>query len=233
VTTSELLPDGGRGEVAIGFPIGFKAPSRPAGGAEEEEHAHEHHHHHEHEHESGGADEDSYYVYNHLSFKVLLHRAEAAALPRQPSLAAAAGFGDAAVLALPSSYDAKAGSGGDDQGWLVVGFEVEPCSVDREALGGLPPYDPAFDRDATSDDPAAAPRLSHPVACSPGAPARVAAGQTLAFTYSVRFEESAIPWNQRWDAYVNAGTSDEVHWFSILNSMCASMDAFWLYRARL
>lgn len=230
MTTSELLPDGGRGEVAIGFPIGFKAPSRSAGGAEEGAHAHEHHHHHEHEHESGGADEDSYYVYNHLSFKVLLHRAEAAALPRQPSLAAAAGFGDAAVLALPSSHDAKAGSG--DQGWLVVGFEVEPCSVDREALGGLPPYDPARDRDATSEDPAAAPRLSHPVACSPGAPARVAAGQTLAFTYSVRFEESAIPWNQRWDAYVNAGTSDEVHWFSILNSMCASMDAFWFYRPR-
>ena len=204
MTTSELLPEGGRGEVAIGFPIGFKAP---AGGAMAHDgHSHAHH-------------DATYYVYNHLSFRVLLHRTEAG-LPRKPSLAAAAGMGDAAVLSEPTVPKHHSASAGDaDPGWLVVGFEVEPCSVARESLGGLPPYDASADREAASDEPFATPRLSHPVVCTAGgAHARVVAGETLAFTYSVRFEESPIPWQQRWDAYLNSGGEAEVHWFSIINS---------------
>jgi transmembrane 9 superfamily protein 2/4 len=196
VTTSELLPDGGRGEVTTGFPVGFKAPA-----ASHDAPAHSH-----------GHPASEYYINNHLTFRVLLHRAEAG-LPRQPSLAAAAGVGDASVLNVPTPHDHEKD---EDPGWLVVGFEVEPCSVAREALGGLPPYDASSDREAAE----AAPRLSHAVRCAPGgAHARIAPGETLAFTYSFRFEASPIPWNQRWDAYLNAGGDSEVHWFSIFNSM--------------
>jgi transmembrane 9 superfamily protein 2/4 len=38
------------------------------------------------------------------------------------------------------------------------------------------------------------------------------------FTYDVSFKASDIRWASRWDTYLLA-TDDQVHWFSIINSL--------------
>jgi hypothetical protein len=179
---------------------------------------HNHAGHEGHEGDGDGDEEMAYYIYNHLEFTVLLHRADASTMA-SPSLgAAAAAASDGAPpgalrRAIGSSSAGKSSGGADDPGWLVVGFEVLPCSVAQEALSGLPPYTPEADRIAAAPDTAA--MLAAPAACAasttPGA--RVAAGEVLSFTYSVRFVESPIAWVNRWDAYLDMGTNDEdVHW---------------------
>uniref|UniRef100_A0A915EG53 Transmembrane 9 superfamily member n=1 Tax=Ditylenchus dipsaci TaxID=166011 RepID=A0A915EG53_9BILA len=40
----------------------------------------------------------------------------------------------------------------------------------------------------------------------------------IMWTYSVRWEESEIPWASRWDTYLNM-KDVQIHWFSILNSL--------------
>lgn len=49
--------------------------------------------------------------------------------------------------------------------------------------------------------------------------------KNIAFSYSVRWEKSNIPWGSRWDAYLNTGTGDElrIHWFSIINSVMIAL----------
>jgi len=44
------------------------------------------------------------------------------------------------------------------------------------------------------------------------------AGEII-FTYDVEWESSEIPWAQRWDVYLHGSSDDEIHWFSIVNSL--------------
>ncbi|KAD4180138.1 hypothetical protein E3N88_28729 [Mikania micrantha] len=62
--------------------------------------------------------EDVYYVFNHLKFTVLVHKYE------ETNVASVMGTGDAAEM-IPSVKK----SGPDVPGYMVVGFEVTPCSV--------------------------------------------------------------------------------------------------------
>jgi len=184
VTNYELLGDGGRGQVLTGFPMGYTT-------ARANESAHEHGHQgHSHE-------ELDVFLYNHLEFKVLVHKADSASLlpPRR-------------TAALPPP-----------EAWLVVGFEVLPCSVDRGAMSGLPPYNSS--RDRVAPDSGAAPLLASRLACDGARPAWVRPGEIVAFTHSVRFVEApAIPWVNRWDGYLDAsGVDQELQLFSLLNSL--------------
>jgi len=40
----------------------------------------------------------------------------------------------------------------------------------------------------------------------------------IVWTYSVKWEETSIPWSNRWDAYL-LNTDPQIHWFSIINSL--------------
>lgn len=40
----------------------------------------------------------------------------------------------------------------------------------------------------------------------------------IVWSYSVRWEESEVPWASRWDVYLNM-KDVQIHWFSILNSI--------------
>jgi transmembrane 9 superfamily protein 2/4 len=86
--------------------------------------------------------------------------------------------------------------------YMVVGFEVVPCSIHRNPGGRLEdipcPMSP--------DDPDA-PK-----------PMEVTKGAKITYTYDVFWEESTIAWSSRWDAYLKM-PGGRVHWFSILNSM--------------
>ncbi|XP_068652756.1 transmembrane 9 superfamily member 11 [Aristolochia californica] len=136
--------------------------------------------------------QDLYYVFNHLKFTVLVHKYEEA------NVARVIGTGDAAEL-MPTT------KGSEVPGYMVVGFEVVPCSYqhDAQSVKNLKMYD----------------KYPSAINCDPSTVTMtVKEGQPLVFSYEVSFVESDIKWPSRWDAYLKMEGS-KVHWFSILNSL--------------
>lgn len=83
--------------------------------------------------------------------------------------------------------------------YRVVGFEVEPTSVDYSEI--------KFEGDVCNfpDD-------------SKSQAVHSGADNQLYFTYSVEWKKSDVSWASRWDHYL--GMSDvQIHWFSIINSL--------------
>ncbi|GFY80797.1 endomembrane protein 70 protein family [Actinidia rufa] len=142
----------------------------------------------------GAKVQDSYYVFNHLKFTVLVHKYE------ETNVIGIMGTGDAAEV-IPTGGK----SGSDMPGYMVVGFEVVPCSFQHnaESLKNLKMYG----------------RYPSAIKCDPSTVAMaVKEGESVAFTYEVEFVESDIKWPSRWDAYLKMEGA-KVHWFSILNSL--------------
>ncbi|XP_019058257.1 PREDICTED: transmembrane 9 superfamily member 11-like [Tarenaya hassleriana] len=138
--------------------------------------------------------QDAYYLFNHLKFKVLVHKYE------DPNVARVMGTGDAAQM-IPTT--GKKGS--DEPGYMVVGFEVIPCSFAHNA--------------GTTKKLKMYGRYTSPIKCdSTHVSMSIKEGQSIIFTYEVSFELSDIKWPSRWDAYLKMGGA-KVHWFSILNSL--------------
>ncbi|PHT42415.1 Transmembrane 9 superfamily member 12 [Capsicum baccatum] len=138
--------------------------------------------------------QDAYYVFNHLKFTVLVHKYE------ETNVARVMGTGDGAVLI---STVRKVGS--EAPGYMVVGFEVVPCSVQHgpDATKNLKMYS----------------KYPTPIKCDPTTVAMaIKENEPVSFTYEVNFVESDIKWPSRWDAYLKMEGA-KVHWFSILNSL--------------
>ncbi|XP_042512225.1 transmembrane 9 superfamily member 11-like [Macadamia integrifolia] len=138
--------------------------------------------------------QDVYYVFNHLKFTVLVHKYE------ESNMAGMMSTGDAGEV-IPTMEK----SGSNMPGYMVVGFEVVPCSFqhDMGAVKKLKMYE----------------KYPSPIRCDPSTVAMaVKQGQSLAFSYEVTFVESDIKWPSRWDAYLKMEGA-KVHWFSILNSL--------------
>ena len=87
-------------------------------------------------------------------------------------------------------------------GARIVGFEVEAYSVQHAYNGVWNPREPKL----TS------------VPLRPDLPPMPAWSPEVIFTYDVVWEHSDIAWASRWDLYLYMG-DDQVHWFSILNSL--------------
>ncbi|KAK9029602.1 hypothetical protein V6N11_026712 [Hibiscus sabdariffa] len=138
--------------------------------------------------------QDAYYLFNHLKFKVLVHKYE------EPDVARVMGTGDGAE-AIPTVGN----KGSVVPGYMVVGFEVIPCSVkhDGNLVKNLKMYE----------------KYPSPIKCEPTTVSMpIKEGEPIVFTYEVTFEESDIKWPSRWDAYLKMEGA-KVHWFSILNSL--------------
>ncbi|KAL8152608.1 hypothetical protein V2J09_010368 [Rumex salicifolius] len=136
--------------------------------------------------------QDQYYVFNHLKLTVLVHEYEEA------NVASVMGTGDTPEL-IPS------GDGSGVPGYMVVGFEVVPCSIqhDLNAFKNLKVYD----------------KYPSKINCdSSTVSMAIKENQPVAFSYEVEFVLSDIKWPSRWDAYLKMEGS-KVHWFSILNSL--------------
>ncbi|KAL6523517.1 Transmembrane 9 superfamily member 11 [Orobanche gracilis] len=139
--------------------------------------------------------QDTYYVFNHLKFTVLVHKYE------ETNVARVMGTGDA-VEVIPTIGN----DGSDAPEYMVVGFEVVPCSFQHNAnsLKNLKMYG----------------KYPSSINCDPGMVAMpIKESEPLAFTYEVSFvERDDIKWLSRWDAYLKMEGA-KVHWFSILNSL--------------
>ncbi|ONK59592.1 uncharacterized protein A4U43_C08F8050 [Asparagus officinalis] len=141
--------------------------------------------------------DDAYYLFNHLKFTILIHKYE------ETNVARVMGTGDAAE-AIPNLEKSK--SGFDlPPGYMVVGFEVVPCSLqhDAESVKDLKMYD----------------KYPSKIQCDPSTVAMsLKENQPIVFTYEYSFVDSDIKWPSRWDAYLKMEGA-KVHWFSILNSL--------------
>jgi transmembrane 9 superfamily protein 2/4 len=103
--------------------------------------------------------------------------------------------------------------------YRIVGFSVEPFSIDHTFLGG-------YDWDGESKEGFS--KLLQ--TCKVGQHMEkslvqknqiVKDGEKILFTYDVTWKQSDIAWASRWDIYLNEGdlVPAQVHWFSITNSL--------------
>lgn len=175
--------------------------------------------------ELGYTENGKYYIYNHLLFNILIsatHGEYIAAMERSKSsmindmdvrhlLSTSAGAVHQAqaqqqaslprqLLSRVQRFLAETSPQGEEpeeEYFMVVGFEVAPCSIKRKA--GKPIEN---------------------VACDDGKvqPQEIVVGADIVYTYDVYWQESNIKWASRWDAYLRM-PGGEVHWFSIMNSV--------------
>lgn len=134
----------------------------------------------------------THYIYNHLKFRVLVHEYEGDA-----AIGSVIGAGDG-LDAMPTATERNLTGT-----FMVVGFEVIPCSVVRnsKAVEGVKNYEKLPQSDCNPDGPHQA----------------IKVGEQIVFSYDVEFTTSNIRWPSRWDAYLKMEGA-RVHWFSILNS---------------
>ncbi len=137
--------------------------------------------------------DSQYYLYNHLQFKVLIHKYDMEA-------------GMGTILGTGDGVDAvTAGPDKSLEGpFMVVGFEVNPCSIirDAQAADSVPNYQ----------------QLSEAQCNLEGHHQPIKVGERIVYSYDVEYDLSDIRWPSRWDAYLKMGNA-RVHWFSILNSL--------------
>lgn len=118
------------------------------------------------------------------------------------------------VVVCPHSFNhirfvIKYNSQESEEGIRIVGFEVEPFSVQHEHEGDFGEGVQL----ATCNDARWVDRDM--------APQRVGEGVEVIFTYDVRWEEeNEVAWAERWNVYTKSVTpDDEIHWLSIVNSV--------------
>lgn len=127
--------------------------------------------------------------------------------------------------------------GKDPDGWRIVGFEVEPLSVEQK-LGpdsngdGLPELTDCSSKKQYSRDTESV----SPMYVSGG---KLRVAKTLVYSYDVAWVPSDKEWATRWDVYLNMGAGsreDGGHWFAIANAsiiaiFLTGMTAYILWRA--
>jgi transmembrane 9 superfamily protein 2/4 len=105
-----------------------------------------------------------------------------------------------------------------EDGYRVVGFTVEPLSINHQFLSG-------YNWDGESKEGYTKPLAT----CTAGEHSSrdkvtknqvVAEGERIMYTYDVIWKESDVAWSSRWDVYLNEDNlvPSEVHWYSITNS---------------
>mmetsp|Transcript_15345 Transcript_15345/g.36230 ORF Transcript_15345/g.36230 Transcript_15345/m.36230 type:complete len:665 (+) Transcript_15345:75-2069(+) len=132
------------------------------------------------EHEVSG--QDHYYLNNHLRFKILYHPVE-------------------------HSQDDQ---GAKPDGVFIVGFHVEPYSVEHK-------YQGAWNETCAPNCELDTCLGSHTLSNRQSIITDQESVEVI-WTYDVEWEESATKWASRWDVYLQM-TDDNIHWFSVVNSI--------------
>jgi len=101
----------------------------------------------------------------------------------------------------------------DFSGMRIVGFEVIPFSIKHE-------YEDSqanFDKDGTVLNTC---NQFNPAQYNPDSFQPVeGSDEEIIYTYDVKWERSDVPWSHRWDVYLKGNPEDEIHIFSIVNSL--------------
>ena len=106
-----------------------------------------------------------------------------------------------------------------EDGYRVVGFSVEPLSVNHAFLGG-------YDWDGQSTEGytkmlSTCTNNQHMIRDNIQANQKVSPGEKIIYTYDVIWKKSDVAWSSRWDVYLNEEglVPPQVHWYSISNSI--------------
>jgi len=111
---------------------------------------------------------------------------------------------------------------GEDSTWRVVGFLVEPLSLqnsngqlacDLNAFKTFSNFGGLEEKLLSPEDGS---NKNFETMLSDISPQIL--GREITYTYSVKFEESANKWASRWDYYLYNSGENEVHWLAIINS---------------
>jgi len=94
----------------------------------------------------------------------------------------------------------------------IVGFYVEPLSVKHTFASGSATTLTTCTQPSASSKHLDYDSVREKMKMAPG---------NLVFTYGVEWRKSDVKWASRWDVYLsrNHAVSDNVHWFSIINSL--------------
>ena len=106
----------------------------------------------------------------------------------------------------------------EHDGIRIVGFEVVPFSIKHT-------YEGSYEQDKTT--------LS---TCNPLTQIRHnpnnlqpigKSGSEVIYTYETKWEKSDLSWTNRWDVYIRGVADDDIHYFSIVNSLCCFCPGCW------
>mmetsp|Transcript_3564 Transcript_3564/g.7394 ORF Transcript_3564/g.7394 Transcript_3564/m.7394 type:complete len:636 (+) Transcript_3564:47-1954(+) len=99
------------------------------------------------------------------------------------------------------------------EGTRIVGFEVIPFSIKHEYQDSQK----NFNKDTTVLTTCNA---QNPASFNPEKfqPVELKAEEVI-YTYDVKWEKSELSWSHRWDVYLKGNPDDEIHYFSIINSL--------------
>lgn len=148
----------------------------------------------------GFKEKDAHFVYNHVNIELDYHEVESSAI----------------------------GSESEEKEYRIVRFAVEPLSIKHEynPIAASEDDDGEFAAEITGSTKACKNNskelhVTYAKALSDAEP-QPADGKIL-FTYDVIWKENAeVSWASRWDIYLsmNDAVPDNIHWFSITNSLC-------------
>jgi transmembrane 9 superfamily member 2/4 len=154
------------------------------------------------------------YIHNHLRLTVRIHR---------PTLTPSA-F-EAAIKRAGRKAGTANESIADPEVFRVVGFEVEPISINHRAIAN-PRVDSKMAIDSAICQAAVASTGRNPGVCPHQV---VRSNETIDFTYSVEYHESDLAWATRWDPIFAPNEElKKIQWFSITNSLLIASFLFGL-----
>lgn len=97
----------------------------------------------------------------------------------------------------------------EHSGVRIVGFEVVPFSIKHS-------YEGTYDKDTKLSTCNPLAQVKH----NPSNLQEVGGnGNEVIYTYEVRWEKSELAWTNRWDVYIRGAADDDIHYFSIVNSL--------------
>ena len=109
------------------------------------------------------------------------------------------------------------------EGVRVVGFDVHPVSITHKVGGEVKPGEMFEGGSARVPSISTCTSASSPVN-EPETYLALRSGKSgedmkILYSYEVEWEQSDIPWADRWDVYLVGSPDDEVHYFAIVNSL--------------
>ena len=100
-------------------------------------------------------------------------------------------------------------------GSRIVGFEVQPTSINHKWDKSQGEFGPDTILD-TCD-------VNNQVTFDIENMQSVEKADEVIYTYDVMWEPTDIKWSERWDIYFEGNPDDEIHYFSIVNSLMISL----------
>lgn len=109
------------------------------------------------------------------------------------------------------------------EGIRITGFDVHPVSIDHEFGKGKIDLETNLEAANNKDDWSTCTKGESPVN-EPETYLSLRTGSAgesmrILYSYEVTWQQSDIPWADRWDVYLVGSPDDEIHYFAIVNSL--------------